>query len=54
MSFCFVWCVSGFLCGSMVPDKDGVSAAVVVAEMASYLYNKNLTLNQQLENIFEM
>ncbi|XP_014069043.1 glucose 1,6-bisphosphate synthase [Salmo salar] len=44
----------GFLCGSMVPDKDGVSAAVVVAEMASYLYNKNLTLNQQLENIFEI
>uniref|UniRef100_A0A8C7J7Y5 Phosphoglucomutase 2-like 1 n=1 Tax=Oncorhynchus kisutch TaxID=8019 RepID=A0A8C7J7Y5_ONCKI len=43
----------GFLCGSMVPDKDGVSAAVVVAEMASYLYNKNLTLHQQLENIFE-
>ncbi|XP_055752521.1 glucose 1,6-bisphosphate synthase isoform X1 [Salvelinus fontinalis] len=44
----------GFLCGSMVPDKDGVSAAVVVAEMASYLYNKNLTLHQQLENIFEI
>uniref|UniRef100_A0A8C8FJD2 Phosphoglucomutase 2-like 1 n=1 Tax=Oncorhynchus tshawytscha TaxID=74940 RepID=A0A8C8FJD2_ONCTS len=38
---------------NMVPDKDGVSAAVVVAEMASYLYNKNLTLHQQLENIFE-
>nr|XP_029529707.1 glucose 1,6-bisphosphate synthase-like [Oncorhynchus nerka] len=42
-----------FLCGSMVQDKDGVNAAVVVAEMASYLYNKNLTLHQQLENIFE-
>uniref|UniRef100_A0A6Q2ZNF8 Phosphoglucomutase 2-like 1 n=1 Tax=Esox lucius TaxID=8010 RepID=A0A6Q2ZNF8_ESOLU len=44
----------GFLCGSMVPDKDGVSAAVVVAEMASYLYNKNQTLHQQLQNIFEV
>uniref|UniRef100_A0AAY4CI18 Uncharacterized protein n=1 Tax=Denticeps clupeoides TaxID=299321 RepID=A0AAY4CI18_9TELE len=43
----------GFLCGSMVPDKDGVSAAVVVAEMAAYLENKNLTLNQQLKNIYE-
>lgn len=44
----------GFLCGSMVPDKDGVSAAVVVAEMATYLHNKDLTLSQQLENIYEM
>lgn len=45
---------SGFLCGSVVPDKDGVSAAVVVAEMATYLYSKNLTLHQQLDNIYEM
>ncbi|KAM4628432.1 glucose 1,6-bisphosphate synthase [Polymixia lowei] len=44
----------GFLCGSMVPDKDGVSAAVVVAEMASYLHNQNLTLNQQLHNIYQI
>ncbi|XP_063061690.1 glucose 1,6-bisphosphate synthase [Engraulis encrasicolus] len=44
----------GFLCGGMVPDKDGVSAAVVVAEMAAYLHTKNLTLNQQLQNIFEI
>ncbi|KAL2095911.1 hypothetical protein ACEWY4_008059 [Coilia grayii] len=43
----------GFLCGSMVPDKDGVSAAVVVAEMATYLHTKNLTLDQQLQNIYE-
>ncbi|MCJ8740161.1 hypothetical protein PDJAM_G00055700 [Pangasius djambal] len=44
----------GFLCGRMVPDKDGVSAAVVVAEMAAYLHTKNLTLNQQLQNIYEI
>uniref|UniRef100_A0A3B3QZD0 Phosphoglucomutase 2-like 1 n=2 Tax=Paramormyrops kingsleyae TaxID=1676925 RepID=A0A3B3QZD0_9TELE len=44
----------GFMCGSMVPDKDGVSAAVVVAEMVSYLNDKNLTLSQQLENIYEI
>ncbi|XP_071373930.1 glucose 1,6-bisphosphate synthase-like, partial [Centroberyx affinis] len=42
----------GFLCGSMVPDKDGVSAAAVVAEMAAYLHQQNLTLHQQLHNIY--
>ncbi|XP_062241799.1 glucose 1,6-bisphosphate synthase [Platichthys flesus] len=42
----------GFLCGSMVPEKDGVSSAAVVAEMASYLHNKGLSLNQQLHNIY--
>uniref|UniRef100_A0A7N6BY11 Phosphoglucomutase 2-like 1 n=1 Tax=Anabas testudineus TaxID=64144 RepID=A0A7N6BY11_ANATE len=34
----------GFLCGSMVPEKDGVSSAAVVAEMAAYLHNKNLMI----------
>lgn len=43
----------GFLCGSMVPEKDGVSSAVVVAEMAAYLHNKNLSLKQQLHNIYQ-
>lgn len=42
----------GFLCGGLVPEKDGVSAAAVVAEMASYLHTKNLSLNQQLHNIY--
>ncbi|KAI1893691.1 hypothetical protein AGOR_G00126300 [Albula goreensis] len=44
----------GFMCGSIVPDKDGVSAAVVLAEMAAYLDNQNLTLTQQLANIYEI
>ncbi|XP_034024596.1 glucose 1,6-bisphosphate synthase [Thalassophryne amazonica] len=44
----------GFLCGSMMPEKDGVSSAAVVAEMASYLHSKNLTLNQQLHNIYQI
>ncbi|XP_076832792.1 glucose 1,6-bisphosphate synthase isoform X2 [Brachyhypopomus gauderio] len=44
----------GFLCGNMVLDKDGVSAAVVVAEMAAYLHTKNVTLTQQLQNIYEI
>uniref|UniRef100_A0A8C4DWX3 Phosphoglucomutase 2 like 1 n=1 Tax=Dicentrarchus labrax TaxID=13489 RepID=A0A8C4DWX3_DICLA len=43
----------GFLCGSLVPEKDGVSSAAVVAEMAAYLHNKNLSLNQQLHNIYQ-
>uniref|UniRef100_A0A671N7D5 Glucose 1,6-bisphosphate synthase-like n=1 Tax=Sinocyclocheilus anshuiensis TaxID=1608454 RepID=A0A671N7D5_9TELE len=44
----------GFLCGNMVLDKDGVSTAAVVAEMAAYLHTKNLSMNQQLINIYEM
>ncbi|XP_035535787.1 glucose 1,6-bisphosphate synthase [Morone saxatilis] len=43
----------GFLCSSLVPEKDGVSSAAVVAEMAAYLHNKNLSLNQQLHNIYQ-
>ncbi|KAF3834497.1 hypothetical protein F7725_027055 [Dissostichus mawsoni] len=42
----------GFLCGGSIPDKDGVSAAAVVAEMATFLHNKSLNLNQQLLNIY--
>uniref|UniRef100_A0A674N272 Phosphoglucomutase 2-like 1 n=1 Tax=Takifugu rubripes TaxID=31033 RepID=A0A674N272_TAKRU len=43
----------GFLCGSWVLDKDGISSAAVVAEMASYLYHKHLNLNQQLHIIYQ-
>lgn len=43
----------GFLCGSALLDKDGVSSAAVVAEMASRLYNRKLTLKQQLHNIYQ-
>ncbi|KFM00908.1 Glucose 1,6-bisphosphate synthase, partial [Aptenodytes forsteri] len=44
----------GFMCGTSVLDKDGVSAAVVIAEMATYLEGKNLTLAQKLIEIYEM
>lgn len=40
------------MCCPFVLDKDGVSAAVIAAEMASYLETKNLTLSQQLNAIF--
>lgn len=43
----------GFMCGTAVLDKDGVSAAVVTAELASYLQEKDLTLVQQLAIIYE-
>ncbi|XP_073404607.1 glucose 1,6-bisphosphate synthase isoform X2 [Dendrobates tinctorius] len=44
----------GFMCGTAVLDKDGVSAAAVVAEMATYLDSVNLTLERQLIHIYEM
>jgi len=47
--FCFS--VSGFMCGTTVLDKDGISAAVVVAEMAAYLNSEGIRILQQLENI---
>uniref|UniRef100_H3ABG6 Phosphoglucomutase 2 like 1 n=2 Tax=Latimeria chalumnae TaxID=7897 RepID=H3ABG6_LATCH len=43
----------GFMCGTAVLDKDGVSASVVVAEMASYLEDRNVTMAQQLTWIYE-
>lgn len=42
----------GFMCGSQVLDKDGISAAVSMATMAAYLHHHNLTLVQQLEEIY--
>lgn len=42
----------GFMCGSTVLDKDGVSAAAVCAEMATYVYNQGMTLKQKLEDIY--
>ena len=33
-------------------DKDGISAAVVMAEMASCLNRQGLTLTEQLHNLY--
>ena len=52
----FIWysvCFVGFMCGSSVLDKDGVSAAMVASEMATYLYEQDLTLHKQLDNIYQ-
>ncbi|XP_056417052.1 glucose 1,6-bisphosphate synthase [Hyla sarda] len=43
----------GFMCGTAVLDKDGVSAAAVVAEMATYLGSINTNLERQLIRIYE-
>ncbi|BFZ14674.1 hypothetical protein BsWGS_17713 [Bradybaena similaris] len=43
----------GFMCGSHVLDKDGILAAAVVAELATYLYSSTSSLSKQLEIIFE-
>ncbi|KAG6449374.1 hypothetical protein O3G_MSEX006032 [Manduca sexta] len=42
----------GYMCDARVPDKDGVSAAVHVASLASHLYAKGSSLNQQLQALY--
>uniref|UniRef100_A0A0M3JCK4 PGM_PMM_III domain-containing protein n=1 Tax=Anisakis simplex TaxID=6269 RepID=A0A0M3JCK4_ANISI len=42
----------GFMAGNPL-DKDGVTAAGIFAEMASYLHSENLTLAKQLFNIYK-
>ncbi|XP_072476557.1 phosphopentomutase isoform X2 [Notamacropus eugenii] len=42
----------GYMCCPFVLDKDGVSAAVISAELASFLATKNLSLAQQLKAIY--
>ncbi|XP_018014829.1 phosphoglucomutase-2 [Hyalella azteca] len=44
----------GFMAGVEVLDKDGVSAGVYMAELASHLHTKGLTLLQQLQIIYQM
>ena len=46
-------CLSGFMFGTNVLDKDGISAAVVMAEMAAYLSRQGLTLTEQLNNLYK-
>ncbi|XP_003744897.1 phosphoglucomutase-2 [Galendromus occidentalis] len=43
----------GYMCGTAVWDKDGVSAALQVANMVAYLDEQNVTLNEQLNRIFD-
>ncbi|XP_078684749.1 phosphopentomutase-like [Branchiostoma floridae x Branchiostoma belcheri] len=43
----------GFMYGTNVLDKDGISASVVMAEMTCWLASQKLSLTQQLNRIFE-
>lgn len=42
----------GFMCGVAVLDKDGVSAAVKVAEMSAYLVDQGMNLSDKLQDIY--
>lgn len=44
----------GFMCGCSVVDKDGVSAAIHIAELAVYLKDTGKTLNDQLNELYNM
>lgn len=43
----------GFMCGSQVLDKDGVFAAIRIAELIGFLEDQGLTLRHQLQDIYD-
>jgi len=43
----------GYMCGIDVPDKDGVSAASHLCELAVFLEKEGLTLTDQLNSIYQ-
>ena len=43
----------GYLVGDFVRDKDAVQASMLIAEVAAYYKQKEMTLYQGLQNIFE-
>lgn len=43
----------GFLAGTFVRDKDGVIAAMLIADMAAFYQEKGVTLYQALQQIYE-
>lgn len=44
----------GFMCGTAVLDKDGISAGIRVAEMAAYLSKKDMSLMDKLKELFSV
>ena len=42
----------GYMCGSQVLDKDGISGAVRAAELIAYLDQSNMTLVDKLHDIY--
>ncbi|XP_023232490.1 phosphoglucomutase-2-like [Centruroides sculpturatus] len=43
----------GFMCGTTVLDKDGVGAAMAIAQLCAHLNARGLTLTNELENIYK-
>ena len=43
----------GYMMGDYVRDKDAVTAAMMIAEMAAYYFEKNMTLLDALESVYE-
>ncbi len=43
----------GYMMGDYVRDKDAVTAAVLVAEMAAHYYDKGMTLKQAMDALYE-
>ena len=43
----------GYMVGDYVRDKDAVTAAVLVAEMAAYYYDRGMTLKQAMDSLYE-
>ncbi|KAH9505243.1 Phosphoglucomutase-2 [Bulinus truncatus] len=44
----------GFMCGSFVIDKDGVTAAAVISELVNHVYSNNSSLSNQLDIIYKL
>lgn len=44
----------GFMFGTSVLDKDGISAGVVMGELVSWLYDNGRMLGDLLEDIYHM
>ncbi|KAK7863518.1 hypothetical protein R5R35_004971 [Gryllus longicercus] len=44
----------GFMCGTAVLDKDGISAGIQIAELAAYLAENKMSLVQKLEDIYKL
>ena len=40
------------MCGTMVLDKDGISAGTIAAEMAAYLKSRGMMCTDKLEELY--
>ena len=43
----------GFMFGTQVLDKDGISAGVIVSELASYLHHNGTTVTEHVKSLYD-